>query len=283
MWLAALSSAFAPFPSQLPSSPSLLLVAPSPSFTAATPPASSRGAPRMEDKRKDAEAALARMQQRMRSYSREARPRPLALDPRAYTLGYSAIIAVTLHDLRDNAEVQAWLSAGAAADAIPLGALSGGAVLIAFALFQLAFQLGTGSAVPFRLAVMRLGLTEPPFSSPLNDETREGSYLCSSCGAKLFDSAAKYDSGSGWPSFWRTYDGGVVYRKELLGGKMEVRCQACDGHLGHVFSDGPSIQPGEEVPPSDPGGANASFTLNDDTVHPRFCINGCALKFEEQV
>ena len=237
-------------------------------------------AARMTDDRskEEAEAALERMQQRMADYNKEKKP--LTIDPKIYTVAYSAIVVVSLKDLSENPVIGNWIEDGASLDAVPWLSFSGGAILITYALFQLAFQFGTGSATPFRLAVMKLGATEPAFSSPLNEEKRDGDYLCSSCGAKLFDSSSKYDSGSGWPAFWRTYDGSVSYEKEVLGGRMEVRCGACRGHLGHVFSDGPSIRPEDPAPPAtDPGGEDAAFELNDKTVHPRFCINGCALEF----
>jgi len=224
----------------------------------------------------DAEAALDRMQQRMKSYNREQKGP--SINPNTYNVLYGAIIAFTLNDLRQNADVLAWLGAGAALDAVPFRALGASTLLMAYALFQLAFSFGTGTSTPFRQAVLKLGVTEPPFSSALNDEKRRGEYRCASCDVALFDSEAKYDSGSGWPAFWRTSDGGLEYSKEL-GGRMEVKCSKCSGHLGHVFSDGPDVREGDMVPDTDPGGAAAAFAMNDETVHPRFCINGAALSF----
>jgi len=236
-----------------------------------------------ERSREAAEKALERAAKRAKDYSKERqRQGKKEINPNTYNVAYSAIILFTLNDLAKNAAFTEWIADGLPTDAVPVQAVGGPLVLVAYALFQLAFSFGTATSTPLRLAVTQLGVTEPPFSSALIDESRPGDYLCSSCGAKLFDASAKYDSGSGWPSFWRTHSGGVVYKKEPLGGRMEVRCQACNGHLGHVFSDGPDINPEwGSVPATDPGGSDAAFELNDPTVYPRFCINGAALEFQE--
>ena len=127
-----------------------------------------------------------------------------------------------------------------------------------------------GTRNPLRLAVLKLGATEPAFSSPLNGEMRAGDYACAGCGKTIFMSEGKYSSGCGWPAFYRSAgDGAVSYRKEW-DGRVEVRCQACEGHLGHVFGDGPRASPDEVVPETDPKCRGR---------HPRFCINGASLKF----
>jgi len=236
-----------------------------------------------ESSREAAEAGLKRAQERMKSYNqdRQKEGKPM-FPPITYNVLYTAIVVLTAKDVASNDVVKDWVSSGAPLNAAPIQALGGPGLLVAYALFQLLFSFGAGQSAPFRLAVTKLGVTEPPFSSPLNDETRDGAYFCSSCGAKLFDSAAKYDSGSGWPSFWRTAGGGVEYRREALGGRMEIKCSNCGSHLGHVFSDGPAVAPVDDpVPATDPGGPEAAFVLNDPTVRPRFCVNGAALKFEE--
>jgi len=111
---------------------------------------------------------------------------------------------------------------------------------------------------PEQYHVLREHGTEPSGSSPLNGEMRAGLYQCAGCGAPLFDSSAKYDSGSGWPSFTEARKAaiGTSIDKSHFMVRTEVHCLRCGGHLGHVFADGP-----------EPGGL-------------RFCMNGAALKFE---
>ncbi len=113
---------------------------------------------------------------------------------------------------------------------------------------------------PVQYQVLRQHGTERAFTSPLNDEKRTGEFLCAGCGEKLFDSATKYESGSGWPSFYAAQPGAVgttVDRSHFMT-RTEAHCAKCGGHLGHVFPDGP--QPTGE----------------------RYCMNGAALKFEEK-
>jgi len=83
--------------------------------------------------------------------------------------------------------------------------------------------------------------TERPFSSPLNDEKRPGKFLCAACFLPLFDAKAKYDSGTGWPSFYQPITGRVGTRqdRQLIFTRTEYHCARCGGHQGHVFDDGP--------------------------------------------
>jgi len=111
---------------------------------------------------------------------------------------------------------------------------------------------------PEQYHVTREHGTERAFSNPLNSEKREGMFKCVCCGAPLFSSATKFDSGTGWPSFWAPHDRQAVSEHEdrsWLMQRTEVRCAACDAHLGHLFPDGPK-----------PTGA-------------RYCMNGTALTF----
>ena len=108
--------------------------------------------------------------------------------------------------------------------------------------------------------VLRGHGTEPRGASPLNSEHRTGTFVCAGCGQPLFASDAKYNSGTGWPSFHSPLDDAVetsVDRGHFMV-RTEVHCQRCGGHLGHVFDDGPA-----------PTGL-------------RYCMNGVAMKFEEK-
>jgi peptide-methionine (R)-S-oxide reductase len=110
--------------------------------------------------------------------------------------------------------------------------------------------------------VLRLHGTERPGTSALNREKRRGVFVCAGCGTTLFGSDAKFDSGTGWPSFDRPAERRAVSEHEdlsLFMRRTEVRCARCDGHLGHVFSDGPHA-----------------------TTGLRYCINGAALKFKPE-
>jgi peptide-methionine (R)-S-oxide reductase len=110
---------------------------------------------------------------------------------------------------------------------------------------------------PEQYRVLRRHGTERAHSSPLNKENRRGTFVCAACGHPLFASEAKYDSGTGWPSFWRPLSNavGTSIDRSLWTVRTEVHCLRCGGHLGHVFSDGP--------PPTG----------------LRYCINGAAMKF----
>jgi len=110
---------------------------------------------------------------------------------------------------------------------------------------------------PQQYAVLRKEGTERPGSSPLDKEYRPGRYDCAGCALPLFSSATKFDSRTGWPSFWQPLDDAVGTRKDRALGmvRTEVHCRRCGGHLGHVFDDGPA-----------PTGL-------------RYCMNGLSLTF----
>ncbi len=94
---------------------------------------------------------------------------------------------------------------------------------------------------PAQFRILRAHGTEPPFSSPLDREKRKGTFVCAADGNPLFASATKYDSGTGWPSFWKPMSGAVRFSTDRKLGylRTEVHCARCGGHLGHVFDDGP--------------------------------------------
>jgi peptide-methionine (R)-S-oxide reductase len=107
-------------------------------------------------------------------------------------------------------------------------------------------------------AVLRQQGTERPFSSPLDHEKRDGIFACAGCDLDLFSSKTKFDSGTGWPSFWKPLENAVKETRDTTLGmvRTEVHCRRCGGHLGHVFDDGPR-----------PTGL-------------RYCMNGVALGFK---
>jgi peptide-methionine (R)-S-oxide reductase len=111
---------------------------------------------------------------------------------------------------------------------------------------------------PAAYQVLRHGATEPPYSSSLLKEHRSGTFSCAGCRKHLFESRTKYDSRTGWPSFWDVLPDAVSKHEDRSIGmsRTEVRCAQCDGHLGHVFEDGPK-----------PTGL-------------RYCMNGVAMTFE---
>lgn len=112
---------------------------------------------------------------------------------------------------------------------------------------------------PEQFRVLRKHGTERAFTSPLDKNYEEGTYVCAACGQPLFRSDTKYNSGTGWPSFWKPIEGAIetTVDRSLFMTRVEVHCSNCGGHLGHVFPDGPK-----------PTGE-------------RYCMNGVSLKFVE--
>ena len=110
---------------------------------------------------------------------------------------------------------------------------------------------------PDRYRILRQAGTEAPFTSPLNKEHRRGTFVCAGCGLPLFASSTKFDSGTGWPSFYAALPGATRTRRDGAFGmaRTEEHCRRCGGHLGHIFDDGPK-----------PTGK-------------RHCINGLSLRF----
>jgi len=111
---------------------------------------------------------------------------------------------------------------------------------------------------PRQYAVLRQHDTEYPGTSPLLEEHRDGTFVCAGCGQPLFASKTKYESGSGWPSFYAAVEGAIGTSEDRTLGmrRVEIHCSRCGGHLGHVFPDGP------------------------EPTGERYCTNGASLRFE---
>ena len=94
---------------------------------------------------------------------------------------------------------------------------------------------------PDRYRILRQAGTERPFTSPLLKEHRKGTFACAGCGLPLYSSATKFESGTGWPSFWKALPNAVAHKtdRSMLMTRVEEHCARCGGHLGHVFDDGP--------------------------------------------
>lgn len=114
---------------------------------------------------------------------------------------------------------------------------------------------------PEQFRVLRKHATERAGTSPLNVEKRAGKYVCAGCGQELFASDTKFESGTGWPSFWEPLPGAIETStdRSFFSVRTEVHCSRCKGHLGHVFDDGPR-----------PTGQ-------------RYCMNGVAMQFAPQI
>ncbi len=152
----------------------------------------------------------------------------------------------------------------AAASVLGIGACSRAAPAAAEAAPARRFEIMRSDAqwkqqlTPAQYAVLRQQATERAGSSPLDREKRRGTFHCAGCALPLFSSSTKFDSGTGWPSFWAPLHDAVGEQRDTLFGmvRVEIHCRRCGGHLGHVFNDGPR-----------PTGL-------------RYCMNGAALTFE---
>jgi peptide-methionine (R)-S-oxide reductase len=158
---------------------------------------------------------------------------------------------MTMHNRR------AFLMAGAAASALLLSLRANAETKFKVMLTDAEWR---AKLTPGQYAILRKAGTERPYSSPLNDEHRAGTFSCAGCALPLFASSTKFDSGTGWPSFYAPLKDAVGQEDDhSLGMDREaVHCAQCGGHLGHVFPDGP--------PPTG----------------QRYCMNGLALTFQSQ-
>ena len=147
-------------------------------------------------------------------------------------------------------------SCGAIAASVLIGGGTGRAAAGRFE-FTLTDAQWRKRLTPEQYAVLRQAATERPGSSPLLNEHRKGVFTCAGCALPLYESATKFDSGTGWPSFWKPLPNAVRTSTDTMLGyeRTEVHCRRCGGHLGHVFDDGP--------PPTG----------------KRYCMDGVALSF----
>jgi peptide-methionine (R)-S-oxide reductase len=161
-------------------------------------------------------------------------------------------MTITSIDRRGFFGVTAAAGASALLFGRPTSAATGGHFAITHSPAQWKQMLGAQ-----RYSILREAGTERPGSSPLLNEHRKGVFACAGCSLPLFSSATKFESGTGWPSFWKPLAHAVVTRgdRSALMARTEVLCMRCGGHLGHVFDDGPK-----------PTGL-------------RYCMNGLSLKF----
>ena len=148
-----------------------------------------------------------------------------------------------------------WL--GAAASGAVLAACGSGEAAAKGYPLSLTREQWKARLTPDQFRVLREKATEYPWSSGLLNEHRKGTFLCAGCAIPLFSSATKFDSKTGWPSFWRPLPGAVGTATDWDAGqpRTEVHCANCGGHLGHVFDDGPA------------------------PTFKRYCMNGVALAF----
>jgi peptide-methionine (R)-S-oxide reductase len=146
---------------------------------------------------------------------------------------------------------------GLGGTALAIGATGSPGEAAPAAPFQLSDAQWRARLTPAQYRILREEGTERPYTSPLNKEKRSGVFACAGCDQPLFTSATKFESGTGWPSFWAPVRGAVMTREDrsLWMARTEVRCARCAGHLGHVFDDGPK-----------PTGK-------------RYCMNGVAMTF----
>jgi peptide-methionine (R)-S-oxide reductase len=151
------------------------------------------------------------------------------------------------------------LALGASAAALMAAGLRPGTMLAAEGTFEVTKTPEEWQAIlsPAAYAVLREEDTEPAGSSPLDHEKRAGTFHCAGCDLALYSSKAKYDSGTGWPSFFEPLPNAVGTKADwgILGKRTEVHCRRCGGHLGHVFNDGP------------------------EPTGKRYCMNGVAMVF----